>query len=116
MLLEVENAGYATGQPVQGMILDIMRDSESEDEDWRAQLSFDCTLCCLKSIVIKNCEGCRNEFIFVEFLLKKALALEHMVIQLTSKSSAEEKNLVTFSNQIRSLPTASSNVAVPLAL
>ncbi|KAL5700515.1 hypothetical protein ACHQM5_025949 [Ranunculus cassubicifolius] len=85
-----------------------------EEEDWGAELSFECIFCDLKSIDIYNFEGTENEVMFIEFLLKGASVLENVNIMSTVASNDKEKKLVEFHKKIGLLQKASSRVIVSL--
>ncbi|KAF9603063.1 hypothetical protein IFM89_033788 [Coptis chinensis] len=87
--------------------------SADKNVDWGKHLGFHYTFSKLKSIEIKNLEGCQNELVFLELLLKNAPLLENLTITTVKALSMDKVNrLAKISKNLQSLPKASSNLTV----
>ncbi|KAL5706313.1 hypothetical protein ACHQM5_024500 [Ranunculus cassubicifolius] len=86
-----------------------------KDVDWGRKLLFNCKFYGLKVIEMHNLQGCENELIFVESLLKNAMVLEKMTITTTKVVSSErEKELARYNKKLQSLPRASQSATISI--
>ncbi|KAI3894252.1 hypothetical protein MKX03_021842, partial [Papaver bracteatum] len=92
--------------------------SNSEDIgiDWDAGLSLPGMLTRLKIVEIKEVVGCDSELKLLNFLLKSARVLEEVALFFRSSvgSSDRVRQVKQFRDNLRAVPTASSNIKIML--
>ncbi|KAF9592099.1 hypothetical protein IFM89_011937 [Coptis chinensis] len=76
-------------------------------------LPSECLFDCLKTIEIRNPQGSDDDLKLMSFLLKRAVALQKVIITTTGQLSIERMNKLTeFNETLSELPRASSSVLI----
>ncbi|KAI3946779.1 hypothetical protein MKW98_003342 [Papaver atlanticum] len=98
----------------------IISKGPDSEENAEAVLSESCILPQLKFIQIREVKGCDNELMFLEFVLRKAIVLEEMVLYFCNAGNSPSPNttgipdklnvMKKFSEKIKALPRVSSSL------
>ncbi|XP_043713321.1 F-box/LRR-repeat protein At3g59190-like isoform X1 [Telopea speciosissima] len=90
---------------------EAMLDVANNGDNWEAELPLKCPLHHLKTVEMRNLQGCENELMFLKFVMKNAMVLEEMIIVASKRftlSGIKEK----FDDKLQTFQQASPSLCI----